>query len=371
MGLILMLRILKRSTRVFFLFIFSILFLPLAGLNKEVFYAKLNEPTPQWMIEQIEEDLANHKTDLSRKSIDVLFTKEEHLLVRVRVSKGKMQIQKSKNAEDKPTASKIIEGLYRLSQIITLPDIDFVFTCHDAVEGPHPIFNITKFIGIDNSVIVMPDMFALGGYEPGKSLILEGNCLYTWDQKNNMIFYRGSDFASSSDLSVWLAYPRLKLAALSVQYPDLIDAKFVSLYSPWPLFKQFAQENGYMGSYVSLKDHPKYKYLISVDAGCASTPRLPIILHSNSVVFKDNNNSILWFYKALKPYEHFIPVKRDLSDLLVQIDWAKAHDEECKKISENARKLAADVLTEESIYLYLYRLLEAYSNKQRGQYFLE
>jgi hypothetical protein len=226
-----------------------------------------------------------------------------------------------------------------------------------------PIFCITQYKN-KNGVIVIPDMFALKGFEPGKSLVLEGNRIYSWESKSNTVFYRGMDLGIV-DLPTWLIHPRPKLVSLSCQHPDLIDAKFTNLYSA---HLQYASEHGFMGNYVSMRDHPKHKYLISVDAVCAATPRFPLLLHSNSVVFKDTVKAHLWFFKAIKPYEHFIPIKEDLSDLLTQLDWAKNHDDECKKISENARQLAADVLTHEAIYLYFYRLLEAYSKKQRNQY---
>ena len=34
------------------------------------------------------------------------------------------------------------------------------------------------------------------------------------------------------------------------------------------------------------------------------------------------------FYKSLEPGKHYIPFKRDLSDLKEKILWAKKHDEE-------------------------------------------
>ena len=37
---------------------------------------------------------------------------------------------------------------------------------------------------------------------------------------------------------------------------------------------------------------------------------------------------MLFIVYQLKPFEHYIPVKHDLSDLLDQIEWAKTHDEE-------------------------------------------
>lgn len=79
-------------------------------------------------------------------------------------------------------------------------------------------------------------------------------------------------------------------------------------------------------------------------------------------------NSVLWFYGTIKPYVHFIPVAEDFSDIFTQLEWAKTHDEQCKEISENARQLAAEVLSQETNYLYLYRLLEEYSKKQACYY---
>lgn len=373
----------------FILCVFCVLFLPLSGLNQEIFYAKLSQPTPTWMLDQIEEDLAPFTKELSRKFLDELFQRDDLWLVRVYVAKGKIKIRKSRGAARHSTPDQIIPHLLVLNKLVPLPDMDFIFTVEDglmsispdivfntpeAIEARRfnddeligPIFCITQYDN-KNGVIAIPDMYALKGFEPGRSLVLEGNCIYPWESKINTIFYRGAD-VGIIDLNEWLAQPRLKLVSLSCTYPDLIDAKITTLYSSW--HKNFALEKGYMGNYISLRDHPQYKYLISVDAICAATPRFPLLLHSNSVVFKDMGKSHLWFIKALRPYEHFVPVKEDLSDLFTQLDWAKNHDDECKKISENARRLAADVLTHEAVYLYLYRLFEAYSKKQRYQYHL-
>lgn len=165
---------------------------------------------------------------------------------------------------------------------------------------------------------------------------------------------------------MWMSYPRPRLMGLAIQYPHLIDAKFTHLFHAE--YYEFVNRSGYMGNFVTMQDHPRYRYLLDLDGNCASTPRFPLLLHSNSVILKNMTNSILWFYGTIQPYVHFIPVAEDISDIFTQLEWAKAHDEECRKISENARQLAADVLTEESVYLYFYRLLEAYSNKQKDYY---
>ena len=37
----------------------------------------------------------------------------------------------------------------------------------------------------------------------------------------------------------------------------------------------------------------------------------------------------------LIPFEHFIPVKQDLSDLIEMTQWLKSHDKESQKIALN------------------------------------
>lgn len=210
----------------------------------------------------------------------------------------------------------------------------------------------------------MPDVYALKGFQPEKAHVLEGNQTYPWEVKEPLLFFRGKDSGIFREAK-WAQYPRPKLMALSTQYPDLIDAKFTGLFHKE--YHQLVIQSGFMGNFVSMKEHPHYKYLMDLDGNCAPTPRFPLLLHSNSVILKNMTDSILWFYSAIKPYTHFIPVEENLGDLLVQIEWAKTHDTECQQISENARNLATEILTQEMAYLYFYRLLEAYAEKQKEE----
>jgi len=38
----------------------------------------------------------------------------------------------------------------------------------------------------------------------------------------------------------------------------------------------------------------------------------------------------------MKPWVHYVPVARDLSDLVETIDWLRAHESEAREISFNA-----------------------------------
>ncbi len=71
----------------------------------------------------------------------------------------------------------------------------------------------------------------------------------------------------------------------------------------------------------------QHKYQINID-GTVAAYRLPYLLAANSLVLKQDSEYYEHFYKDLKPYEHYVPFKSNLADLLKQIQWAKDHDEE-------------------------------------------
>ena len=77
----------------------------------------------------------------------------------------------------------------------------------------------------------------------------------------------------------------------------------------------------------------QYKYQITID-GTVAAYRLPYLLAGNSVVLKQDSYYYEHFYKELKPYEHYVPFKRDLSNLLEQIQWSKDNDEKVRSAVE-------------------------------------
>jgi len=56
--------------------------------------------------------------------------------------------------------------------------------------------------------------------------------------------------------------------------------------------------------------------------------RFPYLLALDAVVLKQDSEYYEHFYPQLKPWVHYIPVKRDLSDVIEKIKWARQHDEE-------------------------------------------
>jgi hypothetical protein len=87
-------------------------------------------------------------------------------------------------------------------------------------------------------------------------------------------------------------------------------------------------------SYSSPKsEFLKYKYQIDIDGEVNAWSALWWKLYSNSVVFKVDSHYEQWYYKDLKEWIHYIPVKGDLSDLEEKYQWALNNDEKCKRIA--------------------------------------
>lgn len=57
--------------------------------------------------------------------------------------------------------------------------------------------------------------------------------------------------------------------------------------------------------------------------GTVAAYRYPYLMLGNSLVLKQDSPYYEHFYQALKPWKHYVPVKRNLSDLLEKIKWAK------------------------------------------------
>lgn len=98
-----------------------------------------------------------------------------------------------------------------------------------------------------------------------------------------------------------------------------------------------------------------YKYIVNVDGHVAAS-RLGAELATGSVILKVRSEWKLWFSDMLEPYVHYVPIKADLSDLIEQIEWCIANDDQCEKIAENALQFYDKHLSEEGLLEALQRM---------------
>lgn len=370
----------SRFLVIFFIFIISIQFICTAedSLAKKL-HALIAKDPPKWMLEQIEEDLAPFQENgITRETLDRLAEiTQNQMIVRVRIVSGKITYfvnpfyyENKDNPCDfyKKRLQMFLKGLTRLVENTSLPDVEFIATVNDYaysnIPYPAPLFVFSKINNLKTHVLI-PDAEALNGYSFLNDVIAQGSQQFPWNQKQEKIFWRGATTDGwYFDLQDWESHPRARLVLLSLIYPDLINARFTC-------FCHGAEKNVAMLAIPALLSNPLsprdslvYKYLMDIDGLTCGWSRCYWSLLSNSVVFKQTTENIQWFYGALEPYYHYIPVKKDLSNLLEQLHWAKDHDKEVKKIADQGSRFVENNLSEEMILLYLYWLFVYYAEIQ-------
>ena len=106
---------------------------------------------------------------------------------------------------------------------------------------------------------------------------------------------------------------------------------------------------------LSYSEQAEFKYIIHVE-GHVSAHRLSYELSMNSVILMVESDWESWFLKMLKPYVHYVPIKRDLSNIYEIVRWCKNNDDICKTIAQNARDFYDKFLNKESIFDYMQKL---------------
>jgi len=96
------------------------------------------------------------------------------------------------------------------------------------------------------------------------------------------------------------------------------------------------------------KEQSEYKYIVYAEGNVAAH-RLASDMLLGSVILFVESEYTLWFEHLLKPYQHYIPIKRDLSNFEEMVLWCRANDDICKKIGENNRAFALDILTKDIV----------------------
>lgn len=172
-----------------------------------------------------------------------------------------------------------------------------------------------------------------------------------FESKIPKLFWRGRDANAE----------RLKLIELGRAHPADLDVGITNYF----FFRDRERSLG-RAPYTDFLDFWKYKYILNVD-GTVAAYRLQAVLAGNSVVLKQDSKYVEWFYHHLRPYEHYIPVRHDLSDVAAQVAWAREHDEEVQRMARNARTVIREIKSPERIYCQLFQVLEEISKLMKYQ----
>jgi hypothetical protein len=94
---------------------------------------------------------------------------------------------------------------------------------------------------------------------------------------------------------------------------------------------------------VPQADFLKYRFQVDIDGNSSSWGFLPK-LKMGSCVLKVMSDWHQWYYHGLRPWEHYIPIKNDLSDLEERVAWCLDNDDGAREIAANGMKYANEIV---------------------------
>lgn len=252
-----------------------------------------------------------------------------------------------------------------LEVIKKLPDMEFVINTRDwpqisSRQQPIPVFSFSKVKGQSHDIMYPAWTFweggpavwpiyptGLGRWDEQREIIPRTAKSWPWEKKKNKGFFRGSRTSSERD----------PLILLSRSNPELVDAEYTKNQA-WKseadtLHRPPAKE-------IRLEDHCDYKYLFNF-RGVAASFRFKHLFLCDSVVFHVGSAWLEFFYPAMKPWVHYIPVKEDLSDVRDLLEFAKENDDVVHEIAKRGRQFIWDHLRMEDVTCYWETLLKKYA----------
>lgn len=193
-----------------------------------------------------------------------------------------------------------------------------------------------------------------------------------WDSKKPVAVFRGSTTGSGTTSKT-----NQRLAALEIAESKANAGRLDVGITKWNLRPRKFEGQEFLST-INRKSYPvaqkltlqeqssQFKYILTLEGHVAAF-RLSYELSSGSVVLLADSQWNMWINKFLIPWEHFVPVKRDLSDLLEKVDWCRANDERCQQIAQNAKDFYDKYLGIDGILDYL-QLLLIFVARNSGHY---
>jgi hypothetical protein len=85
------------------------------------------------------------------------------------------------------------------------------------------------------------------------------------------------------------------------------------------------------------------------------------IIQQGSVMIKPDMSLVRTRPDIYIPYETYIPVSLDWSDLIEKIEWVKENPNRCKEITDNAKEIMKKSFTIENLLLYWYDMIRTFN----------
>lgn len=195
--------------------------------------------------------------------------------------------------------------------------------------------------------ILVPDAdFVLsGGYAAERAA---GAGAKAFAERRDVVLWRGS---TTGQGRIWIDgmtpdTPGLSLRArMCLMLRDVpgCDVRFATILPPWTdadIAKVRAA--GILGEHIPNTAWADVRYHVAVDGNSlAWSSTFTRLLLGCCILKPDSSDGYRqWYSDAFLPWQHYVPVAADLSDLRKQIEWCRSHEAEAADIAARGQRLA-------------------------------
>lgn len=214
-------------------------------------------------------------------------------------------------------------------------------------DGQIPSLAQCSFSSFDPTKLLVPDFYFFRdrGYQELRDwLAVDTEINVPWNERSPEIIWRGR-LTGAGLFSVdphqrdnALVRQRLRMAMHAKT--TALDFRFVTAMTP--LEERIIQDAGFKADRIPSKTWAGRKFAVDIDGFSTTWDNLfHRFLMGNCVLKVDSQMGFRqWYYHRLRAYEHYVPIKKDLSNLQEQIDWVWNNDDNAREIARAGQALA-------------------------------
>ncbi len=198
----------------------------------------------------------------------------------------------------------------------------------------------------DHVLIPDSDFFKTRGYARAREHF--DRHFRPWNQRSPSVFWRGSSLGQKHHAVLDMPRARLCQIANAAAAREWFDVGMVEVFDVREADAARLRAADLIRDRVPWKQLRSYRYHVDIDGNANSFAGLFLKLLSGSLVMKvaSPNRYAQWYYDRLKPWENFVPIRSDMSDLLEIAAYCRAHDDLAQRIAQSGRQLTRSLTFE-------------------------
>ena len=123
-----------------------------------------------------------------------------------------------------------------------------------------------------------------------------------------------------------------------------------------------SKTNVHYPKWIKRNDMIRYKYILDIDGNASTWDATAWKLNSGSVILKTDSCWNQWFFNKYKAWEHYVPVKDDMSDLEEKYKWCEDHQAECEQMIRRCKQLFQEVYRFHNVMDYIVESLYTFNS---------